>query len=275
MVGRRGCAQVLAELIDARVLPNGVHSLFVDLMIDEATNWMSPQPLDETTPMPWRDPHHKDYPSEDWCSESTEAAESYASEFSENYVLAEKSTWRWLAWGVPEEDRWIRTRHGEQATSPLIAPAATSTWELTVDIGSRYPALRDLGWPHHELVVQGRGLYSDAERLEWLALHPAVAEELGWAPGDRQFEWVGADGSSRARTVLRVRGQLSHTPPSDAICAEVWQVVLSQKGWAELMARFSGLRRTVFVRRVLPENRREGRIRLSKAGKATIVDEQP
>jgi hypothetical protein len=238
MVGRRGCAQVLAELIDARILPGGARSFFLDFMIDEATNWIPPLPLDGTTPLPWRDPDNKDYPSEDWCSEASDAADSYATELSNNNVLAERSSWRWLAWGVPEEDRWIRTRHGERPVSPLIVPTVGSAWEATVDVASRYPALRDLSWEDRELVVQGRGLYSDAEHLEWLALHPAVAHELGWTPGQRQFEWVGADGSWRTRTALRVRGQLSHRPPSDAFCAEVWQVVLSDEGSAELAAAF-------------------------------------
>ncbi|MGL5824771.1 MAG: hypothetical protein ACRCYU_08135, partial [Nocardioides sp.] len=152
MIGRRGCAQVIAELIDARALPSGVGSFFLELMIDEATNWMSPLPLDETMPMPWRDPRNRDYPSEDWASEASDAANSYASEFSNNNVLAERSSWRWLAWGVPEEDRWIRTRHGERPASPFIAPTAKSSWEVTVDISSRYPALRDLSWANRELV---------------------------------------------------------------------------------------------------------------------------
>ena len=272
MVGRRGCAQVLAELIDARVLPGGARSFFLDLMIDEATNWTPPLPLDGTTPMPWRDPGNKDYPSEDWCDEASDAADSYASEFSNNKILAEQSSWRWLAWGIPEEERWIRTRHRERPPRSLIAPDSGSTWEVTADAASRYPALRDLSWADRELVVQGRARYSDAERLEWLALHPAVAHELGWTLGQRQFEWVGADGGWRARTVFRVRGQLSHRPPSDAVCAEGWQVVLSEQGWVELTAAFPGLERTVFVRRVLPANRREGRHSLSKGGKATIVD---
>ena len=272
MVGRRGSAQVMTELIDARALPSGAGSFFLELMIDEATNWMSPLPLNETTPMPWRDPGNKDYPSEEWCSEATDAATSYASEFSNNNVLAERSCWRWLAWGVPEEDRWIRTRHGERPASPIIAATAKSSWEVTVDIASRYPALRDLSWANRELVVQGRGLYSDAERLEWLALHPAVGIDLGWTQGKRQFEWVGADGFWRAKTSLRVRGQLSHQPPSDAICAEVWQVALSDRGWAELAAAFPGLERVVRVRRVLPADRRAGRGRIVAAGDVTVVD---
>lgn len=272
MVGRRGCAQVLAELVDARALPGGIRSFLLDLMIDEVTSWMPPHPLDGTTPVPWRDPHKRKYPSEDWCGEASDAADSYASQFSDNNVLAERSSWRWLAWGVPEEDRWIRTRHRGRPASPLSAPGVRSAWETTVDVASRYPALRDVRWADRELVVRGRGLYSDAERLEWLALHPAVALELGWTPGERQFEWVGADGSWRADTVLRVRGQLSHRPPSDAICAEVWQVVLSDQGSAELAAAFPGLERSVRVRRLLPADRREGRDRIVAVGNATVVD---
>ena len=271
MVGRRGCAQVLAELIDARAVSGGALLDFLDLMLDAAASWLPPLPLDTTTPMPWRDPGNKDYPSEDWCTEASDAASSYSRVFSNNNVLAEQSSWRWLAWGVPEEERSIRTSHGARPVSSRIGPVGPP-WTVSVDVASRYPALRELSWRSRELVVQGRGLYSDAERLEWIALHPAVAYELGWTSGQQQFEWVGADGSWRARTYLRVRGQLSHRPPSDAICAEAWQVVLSDQGWAELAAAFPGLKRVVCVRRVLPADRRGGRDAIVAAGIATVED---
>ncbi|MEP9382888.1 hypothetical protein [Nocardioides sp. KR10-350] len=225
MIGRRGCAEVMTELIDGQALPGGARSISLDLMIDEAASWIPPLPLNETTPMPWRDPDNKDYPSSDWCSEAPDAAHAYGTQFSNNNVLAEHSSWRWLGWGVPEEDRWIRTRHGHRTASSLIAPAAGSVWEITVDVASRYPALRDLTWADRELVVQGRGLYSDAERMEWLSLHPAAARELNWTPGHSQFEWV-----RRRRFVARPYGLAGSrtTKPQAAVGFRVRRGVASR-----------------------------------------------
>lgn len=122
------------------------------------------------------------------------------------------------------------------------------------------------------MVVYGNPYHSDPERAEWFALHPAAAAALGWTESDIQFEWIGDDGNWRARSVFRVRGQLSHEPPSKVTCAEVWQVVLSDQGWSELSAEFVNLERTVKVNRVLKQNRRESRERLETSATVTIPD---
>ena len=272
MIGRRGCARVLSELIDARVLPYGLGSSWFDILIDDALNWIAPQPLDATTPLPWHAPDSKDYASEEWCDQSQSAVEFYATQFADNHILCETSKWRWLTWETPKEIRRIRTRHGKPATSRLLRAKPTPTTEWTFDNATNYPIIPDLDWAKEELVVRGNSYHSDSERAEWLALHPAVAVALGWTESDMPFEWIGDDGTWRARSVFRVRGQLSHQPPSNATCAEAWQVVLSDQGWSELSAEFDNLERTVEVDRVLEPNRRQSRGRLENSATATIPD---
>ncbi|MDJ0004807.1 ATP-binding protein [Rhodococcus fascians] len=273
MIGRRGYGSVLAELIDAHVLPHGPQSLWLSVVVDDILNWIAPHPLDQTTPLPWRAPDSKDYASEEWCDQTKSAAAHYAAQFANNHVLCEDSEWRWLTWETPEETRRVRTRHGKVRTSTLFtANPVTPTIETTIFSATGYPALPDLSWSYEELVVRGRPSHSDPERFDWLALHPAVADVLGWSVSDTAFEWIGNDGLWRARSIFHVRGQLSHRPPSDATCAEVWQVVLSDQGWSELAAKFSDLERTVKVNRVLKPNQKKQQDRLEKCSAVTIAD---
>ncbi len=271
MIGRRGFARVLAELIDARVLPHGLRSFWFDILFDDILNWITPQPLDHTTPLPWRAPESKDYASEEWCDEAQQAAEHYAASFAGNHVLSENSEWRWLTWETPTEIRRVRTRYG-RPTSTLLTTEPASTTEETVNPATSYPALSDLTWSNEELVARGSSYHSDTERLRWLALHPAVAHALGWTKSDTAFEWIGGDGDWRARSVFRIRGQLSHRPPAKATCAEVWQVILSDQGWSELTTRFPNLERTVKVNRVIEEDQRKQRGRLEANATATVAD---
>lgn len=271
MIGRRGCARVLAELIDARVLPHGLRSPWLGILFDDILNWITPHPLDQTTPTPWRAPDSKDYATKEWCDQTQPAVEHYAAQFAGNHILSENSMWRWLTWETPKEIRRVRSRYRKPVTTLLTAEPASAI-ETTAYSATDYLRLPDLTWSNEELVVRGRSYHSDTERVEWLALHPAVADALGWTRSDTVFEWIGNDGGWRARSVLRVRGQLSHDPPAKITCAEVWQVVLSDQGWAELAARLTNLERTVKVNRVLKQDARELRGRLETSATATITD---
>lgn len=269
MVGRRAVAEVLADLIDAGRLPSGMESPFVRFMIDDALSWIEPAPLDSTSPLPWRSPGGKDYASEDWCDEAEGAARVYADAVADGALLAELSSWRWLDWTLPEEERSLKAFHGNATGDRSLTSALRAqAWEETYDAASNYPQLVDLSWRGQELVVIGRGMFADSDHMHWLALHPAVGETLGWTTGHQLFEWLGRDGKVRARTVYRVRGQLSHQPPSDAKCGEVWQVVLSDVGLAELANQFRPLLRRVSVSRTLPASRRSSREEMKKRGGA-------
>ncbi|OZC86320.1 hypothetical protein CH254_17345 [Rhodococcus sp. 06-412-2C] len=274
MVGRRGCGRVLAELIDAQILPDGAHSRWINCLFDDILDWLATNPLDPSTPPPWRAPDSKDYASEEWCDQTRSAADSYAAQFADNHILCEKSHWRWLVRKTPDEFRRVQTRHGRATTSAFVTTRQSpATIEKTDYRATDYPALPDLSWSHRELIVRGHPIFSDPERIEgWLALHPAVAEALGWAVGDSAFEWIGDDGNWRARSTFRVRGQLSHQPPSDGTCAEVWQVALSDRGWSELASKFENLERTVTVRRALKQNQKGQLDGLPKSATVTIAD---
>ncbi|MGO4258146.1 ATP-binding protein [Marmoricola sp. RAF53] len=272
MVGRRAVAEVLADLIDAGRLPSGLESPFVRFMVDDALSWIEPAPLDSTSPLPWRSPGGKDYASEDWCHEAEGAARVYADAVAGGALLAERSSWRWLDWTLPEEERSLKTLHGRATGRRSLARAMRAhAWEETYDAATNYPHLVDLSWRSQELVTIGRGMFADSDHMHWLALHPAVGETLGWTTGHQLFEWIGPEGKVRARTLYRIRGQLSHQPPSDAKCGDVWQVALSDIGVEELAKQFGPLLRRVSVSRTLPESRRSSREEMNRRGAAFVL----
>ncbi len=103
-------------------------------------------------------------------------------------------------------------------------------------------------------------MHTDPPWYRWLALHPAVGHRLCWILDPTElFCWNGGDGTWRARSIRRARGQLSHQPPGHAYCAEGWQVVLSDAGLTEFRQAFGPLRRNLLVQRTLPARPREDR----------------
>jgi hypothetical protein len=263
MVGRRALGIVLAELSDSgNFEPEFADSPSDALgLIDRVLVRVVPRPLDDTTPFPWRAPTDANYDVRGWCDQTAAAADSYATVTGvmSTYVLAESTEWVRLEWELPEERRTIQTAHGLGPVGGILPPAPRQGWEKSFDPVNDYPALRDLAWMDEELVVEGLELYSDPPWLHWLALHPLVGRRLGWEPDlTEPFCWHGADATWRARSIRRVRGQLSHQPPLHTCCAEGWQVVLSEAGLKELREAFGPLRRELLVERTLPARPRNG-----------------
>lgn len=262
MVGRRALGTVLSELLDAGVLgePPALSAYYFGF-VDEQITTVEPHPLPPWLPPIWRPEETPSYSVENWCAETETAAKEYERVYAaaRPYVVAELGQWCTLEWGRPEEQRKLDTTHGNPLGTALLLPRRRA-WEPFHTEAGRYPASRSLDWHDKELVVHGHEDWTDAPHIEWLALHPAVSAELGWHHDSRElFTWRGGDGNWRARTVLLVRGQLSHQPPRHVTCTETWQVQLSDAGYAELSSAFPRLKRTLAVTRTLPASRRRGR----------------
>ncbi|MFJ1859961.1 hypothetical protein ACIOHA_21915 [Streptomyces anulatus] len=264
MVGRRALGAVLGELLDADALgdPSALHAYYFGL-VDEQMVTVEAQPLPEWLPPIWRPEGTSSYDVKNWCAEAGPAAVGYARAYAvaRPYVLAERGQWCSLEWGRPEEERRIRTTHSNVFSAIFDLPKRRA-WEAFHAEIDRYPASRSLDWADKELVVHGYEDWTDARHRDWLALHPAVAAELGWKHDPCElFTWRGEDGQWRARTALLVRGNLSHQPPRHATCTETWQVQLSETGYAELNRAFPKLKRALTVSRTLPASRRKGRLK--------------
>ncbi|GGJ88273.1 hypothetical protein GCM10010123_17330 [Pilimelia anulata] len=263
MAGRRALGLVLAELVDAESLDGDVVAApsYALGLIDEVLVHVVPEPLDDTTPAPWRAPTDASYDVRGWCRQTEDAARTYATavELASKYVLAESTEWVRLEWELPEERRTIRAAHGLVEAGGIVLPPR-ELWETSLAPATDYSRARYLAWADQQLVVEGWERDTDPPWYHWLALHPAVGHHLAWTPDlTEPFCWHGDDGGWRARSIRRARGQLTHQPPSQAYCAEGWQVVLSDTGLAELRQAFGPLRRSLLVRRTLPARPRDDR----------------
>ncbi|WP_409461736.1 NACHT domain-containing protein [Amycolatopsis sp. GA6-003] len=257
MVGRRAFGHVLAELLDAGLL-NGKYPAYQLCAITEKSMEIEVSALDAWIPLPWRPEGTRTFSVATWCQETADAAIAYIDMYStaSPYVLAERSQWCSLEWGTPEEERRLYTQNGSGPSEEHEGNAWHREWRCM----DRYPDGLPQDWDGRTLVLDGDEQWSDAPILNWLALHPQAGRQLGWTPDERSmFGWKGPDGEWRARTVLQARGQLSFQPPAAAACAELWQVVVSPRGYTELSAMFRSLKRTLEITRIQPPNRREGR----------------
>ncbi|KAB2351594.1 ATP-binding protein [Actinomadura rudentiformis] len=274
MAGRRALGFVLAELLDANMLGDSPRYPAYELgLVDERLLCIETHPVPVSTPVPWRSDGASNYDASGWCGEVGQAAQVYAKATADAtpYVLAESSEWHGLEWGRPEEVRIVSTTHGQSIGTLILTPG--QAWENTFASAMGYPDRMSLGWSGEELVLRGREPHSDPPYFDWLAMHPAAAARLGWLPNpDELFAWRGQDGGWRARTIRRARGQLSHQPPANTACAEVWQVVLSDIGRAELSRTFPGIARKIHVTRTLPANRRLRLVEETASAQASIQE---
>ncbi len=255
MVGRRAAGRVLAEMIDAGVL-SVLHPAFALGLLAPDLLMFEPGPLPDSLPRPWRPESASMYDNRGWCDETQDALGHYMDSLvSDPYcVLAELSDWASLEWERPREERElvpIHLRGHDSFGLPVRAPSAESSgsaaWYLD-------PGGSD--WHQDELIVRGFESVSNAPFLEWVAFHPVAARALGWDPIEGQlFAWRGPDGAWRARSEYSVHGLLSHSPPAHNYVAEVWRVILSQRGLKETERRFGPLVRRLTVTRSVPARR--------------------
>ncbi|MCZ2812019.1 hypothetical protein O2W15_11295 [Modestobacter sp. VKM Ac-2979] len=258
LVGRRAAGRVLADLTDAGLVDGAYPAFAFDLLAPDLLR-LEAGPLPDSIPRPWRPATVSSYDTRGWCGEAQEALEHYRVSLASepDFVLAEVSDWGSLEWGLPREERRldpVQFRGLNSAGLPVRAPAieqgGTAYW---------YPNRAHFAWRRSELLVRGFEMLTNAPFLRWIAFHPSAAEALDWEPLEGQrFGWRGSDGGWRARTDYSVRGLLSHNPPAHSYVAEVWRVVLSQRGREEVEDRFGSLVRRLTVTRIQPASRREG-----------------
>lgn len=257
LVGRRATGRVLAELVDANLVRDPYPAFAYGLLAPDLL-MLEPGPLPDSVPRPWRSASVSSYETRGWCDEAQDALENYGTRLTSepDFVLGEVSDWGSLEWGLPREER--RLYPLQLRTNAFGLPVRA----VSVETGGSaylYPDRIGTNWLHGELIVRGFEMNNNAPFLEWIAFHPGAAEALGWEPVEGQrFAWRGSDGTLRARTDYSVRGLLSHGPPAHSYVAEVWRVILSQRGRDDVERSFGPLARRITVTRILPASRREG-----------------
>lgn len=250
MVGRRAAGHVAALLSDTNYI-HSEGSLATDMGLLDSVESVERLPLNESTPLPWREESVRGYDTRGWAEETAAAADAYADAYAnrgpENFVLCEVGEWRSLAWETPYERRTISPLVGFRSAG-LHLSRAKPVLQLSLD-SRAYPEFSSGG---QALIVCSDEFLSDPAHAWWIAMNPSFARRLRWKlSANVPFEWLGDDGEWRARTVLRVRGDLGFAPPADDFAASVWQVELSATGEQELRSVVPTLSRVLRVERRL------------------------
>jgi hypothetical protein len=244
MHGRRAASRVFAELSDAGAFSSEYVRFFGELLLAFNRQYPELEPIDQALPLPWRTPGTRDYEMKSWTSEVDAAASQCLDYYStgdiDYVILAESMEWVSSNTGNHREHRKVLTRHA--ANSGRILMPKRKAWEETTLTPEMVARGGGLDWRGEEFIVRGWDRFGDGPLVSaWLAFHPNAGRELGWSPTQNGFEWIGADKGWRARTLRFQRGSVTsgRQLPFGSYCGEGWQVVVSSKGWAELVDRWS------------------------------------
>jgi hypothetical protein len=242
-------------------------------LIDRFLALVPLQPLDESMAPPWRAPDVEKYDFTSWCDDAPVAARMTAATIGEaaEFVLGENSHWGAKDWVVPKERRRVISVRPRQTSTTVWTPPPTPK-TVHGTSASIYPQINHRWSDRDALVVEGWDLMSDSPSGEWLALNPRAATALGWTLSESMpFEWVGPDGSWRARSTFQVRGMFKNGPSElGEDSARVWRVVLSVEGLTELTAQFGSPIRLLEIKRTLPAKRSEGTPEVEEIASAPV-----
>jgi hypothetical protein len=171
-------------------------------------------------------------------------------------VIAENTKLKQLEWETPKEKRLS-----------VVCPSATvygdtkyytdSFFDRAVNrLIEEYPKTI-IDTDPLPLAIYHNGLGYDTPCANWLALNPAVGYQLGWSLTDAGlFRWVNEKGQLMVESIWWIDGPIDETPPHlhDEV-GEGWLVIASPQAWEKIAARFSPLKRVMYVDRGYRENK--------------------
>jgi hypothetical protein len=274
MVGRRGASTVLAQLTDARRLPNPKPLTLSEglEMVDFELEYAEPEALPTGVPRPARrDRFGAD--TGDWVGDTADAARVYASTQAPELVAGEWMNWTEYSWNLGRERRVSAIRFptgellGASSQEAVARAGALHDLEKAMSLNAfetaggyrRYVASDpEPDDTHLSLVVGGLAWWAELRWGAWLAFNPEIALALGWRLSDSGlFRWVDDTGEEMARSRWWTQGLTTHQPPHfEDDAAEGWQVLLASKGWQVLTERFGAFERWSVVARAI-KNREE------------------
>ena len=268
MTGRRGTAAVLADLVDARLIPDPAPSTISAslFLIDPALDLAEPEAIPASVPRLARRNRFSGE-SRAWTGDTAAATRLYGEvKAGEEVVIGEWSDWTELSWTQATERR-VRLVHQPSLaaigrtinTNP--PPYALRSLEKEMNLDRFYTATayrayaatasRPTESRRLSLVVGGQSWWAEARTDQWLALNPDLGRQLRWIlSDDGLFEWHDETGRQMARSCWWIQCLDSHQPPHfDDDAGEGWQVLVTLSGWRQLSEALGALElSTVVVR---------------------------
>lgn len=275
MVGRRGAAAIVAELADARSLPDPAPLTISERLglIDPPLDLAEPEALPASVSRPARRSRFAGQRGT-WTADTAEAAQIYEETRSnEEIILGEWADWTELSWDQARERR-VSVAHRLGLTTTSTMPEITAAPQpgdlrrleklMNLDLFRSSTAYRisasgvvsSTSPSDLPLVVGGQEWWSETSVHQWLALAPELGRHLGWNLSDEgRFEWRDDTGERMAWSRWWIQCLDTHQPPhfhDDA--GEGWQVLVTHAGWSQISAVLGALEVSAVVARAGTRN---------------------
>jgi len=270
MAGRRGAAAVLADLVDARVMPDPTPvTVSIRLgLLDPALDLAEPEAKPAWVSRPAR--RGRFGASVDhWIGDTLDAARIYANTNPRERVLGQWADWTEFSWERASErrisvvDRVRSPVLGDSARVFEIQQGALRATEGLMHLGAfdsaaeYYAAAAQLArddppeLSEVSAIVGGREWWAEARTGTWLALDPLLGVALGWKlDPDGLFRWTDDSDSPMAWSRWWIQCLDTHQPPHfDDDAGEGWQVLTSEAGWAAIFQSLGPLELRLAVAR--------------------------
>ncbi|MDF2434824.1 MAG: hypothetical protein JWP44_4455, partial [Mucilaginibacter sp.] len=252
---RHAMFRTISELLDAQMAPIervweilGLFRAYDPLMmlVDAV------QRPTECGPIGGIDQHGQ--PQQNWLDSVDDARQRRMIQIDEWFVMGEATTLRNLGWKTPTEEVESAIFLEESMLGSgevLFVPALMGTAE-------DYLTQRDRD-DRGRLLIRKHYRGQDTDGGQWLALHPAIATQLGWSPANSGlFSWLDSNGKLAAKTVWWKDSSVDHQPPHfhDEV-AEGWIVVVSSHAMKTLGERLGPLSRITRLTRTIGQGANE------------------
>lgn len=261
-IGRRAIFRMVAELLDNGVLKErNLYRLapifrFYDPRMVLSNPGLRPRGINTTVGKSRHVSINREIDEKETEQDRGGIKQIYKVTSSGDVVIAENTKLKQLEWETPKENRlsvvcqsgtvYENTEYNAALFFDGVINCLIDEYPRTIIDEDTIP-----------LAIYHNGLGYDTPGANWLALNPAIGYQLGWNTTDEGlFRWVNEKGQLMVESIWWVDGPIDETPPHlhDEV-GEGWLVIGSPQAWNEIAARFSPLKRVMYIERGYYENK--------------------
>ncbi|MDP1945864.1 MAG: hypothetical protein Q8L77_00045 [Nitrospirota bacterium] len=249
VVAKRAVFYVIAELIDSKTItPQQLVSIEAELRFYDPMMVMiqpSPRPSYICTLPGIRDHGGVE---RDWVEKASESLRSTCSTTADSLtLLAEETELKRLDWGGPKEIRRSVLRTG------LSANDEKNFFEtLPNSFVIEYPDREIATTPRPFVVRHGDFITFDSPGKHWLALNPAVANDMGWTLSNTGlFRWVDESGQTMVESIWWIDGLVEQGGPvfPNNEVGEGWLVLAARAAMDRISKHFGQVQQYRMIER--------------------------
>ncbi len=229
-ISRRAVLRALAELLDARQIPDERIEIILQVvrLVDLALLFTEPsaRPREVASSRGGERFSRRDSA---WLDAVSDTGPDTLRSFGGFRVLAERTTLQRLNWGRPTETRLSVVRRRQDDIDPqeffeLVRNRVVADYRQSDGAASDGP-----------LITKNFAYGFDSPADDWLAINPDIARRLGWQlDTEGLFRWLNGAGEIMVETLWWMDGLLGLQPYDDDEVGEGWLVTASEEAWRQL-----------------------------------------